>query len=141
MLILVVSRETLSVPIALLHIVYWYTRTTLTGISVLSILISFIGSLLREITDILHDPSVGDGPISKFGIYAVFVVWFSTPLYFSLRLISPFRVVWRGWVPSGVVRIGYTHSERASIRAEGKDSEAMKVAVSGVLGRGDDRLY
>lgn len=54
--------------------------------------------------------------------------------YLMLRLVLPFEMVWRGWVPSGLVRSRWTKRERATRRLEGKTTWAQRGLVSQLQG-------
>jgi hypothetical protein len=109
---------------------YWYTRVTSAGIDSIATL-SAAGSILLDI--------IGGA------IKAISAKSFSWELYIfvlilsgfglaqgcmMIRLVLPFEVVWKGWLPVGLVRSRWTKRERATRRLESKTSWLQRGLVN-----------
>jgi hypothetical protein len=49
--------------------------------------------------------------------------------YMMIRLVLPFEIIWKGWVPNGLVRSQWTKRERATRRLEGKVNWTQRAVV------------
>jgi hypothetical protein len=127
---LISSEIFLSLPILLLGLLYWYTRMTSAGIDCPATLIAG-GAILLEMVASVWKSSFAKSVTWEMYIFLFFLSGFDlAQAYMMIRLVLPFEVVWKGWIPSGLVRSRWTKRERATRRLEGKVSWVQRGLVS-----------
>ena len=129
---LISSDIILSFPILLLGLLYWYTRVTSAGIDSPATLLTG-GTILLEMVASAWKISFAKSVTWEMYIFLLFLSGFDLAQgYMMIRLVLPFELVWKGWMPSGLVRSRWTKRERASRRLEGKISWVQRGLVSTV---------
>ena len=127
---LISSDIILSLPILLLGLLYWYTRITSAGIDSPATLITG-GAILLEMVASAWKISFAKSVTWEMYIFLVFLSGFDLAQSFMMiRLVLPFEVIWKGWIPSGLIRSRWTKRERATRRSEAKISWVQRGLVS-----------
>lgn len=114
------DRAILDLPVHLLRIHYWYTRTTSLGINRAGI---YTGALSVLIIIILSFGSLGSWDQQfefwmSLGITVIMWIWETIPLFLALKVVSPIALVWNRWIPVGSLPVEPTHRERAFLRSD-----------------------
>jgi hypothetical protein len=89
------------------------------------------GAILLEMVASVWKSSFAKSVTWEMFIFLFFLSGFDlAQAYMMMRLVLPFEVVWKGWIPSGLVRSRWTKRERATRRLEGKISWVQRGLVS-----------
>jgi hypothetical protein len=126
------SRWVLSWPVHLLSIHYWYTRLTSIGINRTSVYMISLGALYSTVSSfasLAPWKEQFEFWISFFFTLVV-CVWYTIPTILALKLVSPIALVWKRWVPVGLLRIERSHRERAFLRSDVKIPILQLLTVS-----------
>jgi hypothetical protein len=123
----------LDLPVHLLKIHYWYTRTTSLGINRTGIYLSGLADFTwttLSFTDLAPWNQQFEFWLS-FGLTAIICVWYTIPLFLALKVVSPIALVWNRWIPVGSLRVEPTHRERAFLRSDFRIPKLWLALVSG----------
>ncbi|KAK8850553.1 hypothetical protein IAR55_004471 [Kwoniella newhampshirensis] len=104
----------LGIPVNLLTLLYWYTRTTTVGINHNATILAASAT----VADNIRETIVGFHTVSEWAfrlLAIIFTVWDLAPAVLQLRLVFPFDIKWTGW-GMRVTRWQWSHRERASQR-------------------------
>jgi hypothetical protein len=126
------DRAILDLPVHLLKIHYWYTRTTSLGINRAAI---YTGAFSDFTLIILSFGHLGSWDQQfefwlSLGITIIICVWYTIPLILALKVVSPITLVWNRWIPVGSLRVEPTHRERAFLRSDFRMPKLWLVMVS-----------
>jgi hypothetical protein len=127
------DRTILDLPVHLLKIHYWYTRTTSLGINRTGIYLSGLADFTwttLSFTDLAPWNQQFEFWLS-FGLTAIICVWYTIPLFLALKVVSPIALVWNRWIPVGSLRVEPTHRERAFLRSDFRMPKLWLALVSG----------
>jgi hypothetical protein len=115
--------------VSLLTLIYWYTRTTTTGLDVTAWIIFAVASFAEELSFHLFVRSSESNEFGMMFLGLFFSAWNLIPAFFVLRVIFPFEVKRDGW-SFEVKRWKWSHRERVSRRISHTIPWAVRGAVS-----------
>jgi hypothetical protein len=120
----------LSFPIAILSLLYWYTRQTTAGLHSFGMTLVASMVIFEEVYFVYFG---GRSKTVSWEMYIFAIAFSGLDLFEAImmfKLILPFEVVWGNWLPTGIRRTGWTKRERDTRRQERKVNWTQRGAVS-----------